>query len=135
MLFLPLVLLPGIRNSPDRVKILMEAGLKFRFFGYIVLAMLFVTGLLNMYYRGISFSWSFFTKTHYGQLVILKIILFIFVLGISLLHDLMVGKKDLELMQGGDQAGFIFIARWTGRIILLISLLMAYLGVMISRGG
>jgi hypothetical protein len=27
------------------------------------------------------------------------------------------------------------IARWTGRLLLLISLIMAYIGVVISRGG
>jgi Flp pilus assembly protein TadB len=27
------------------------------------------------------------------------------------------------------------IARWTGRLLLLISIIMAYIGVVISRGG
>jgi uncharacterized membrane protein len=31
MLFLPLVLLPGIKNNPDRQNLLMATGLKFRF--------------------------------------------------------------------------------------------------------
>jgi putative copper export protein len=135
MLFLPLILLPGIKNNPDRTSILIAAGLKFRFFGYIVLAIMLVTGLLNIYFRGLPFTWKFFTNTHFGQLIILKFILFFFVILISLLHDLLANKKEFELMQGGDHAGFIFISRWTGRIILFISLLMAYLGVAISKGG
>ena len=135
MLFLPLVLLPGIQNNPERTKILTEVGLKFRFFGYIVLTILFVTGLLTMYYRGIPFTWIFFTKSHYGQLLSLKFILFLFILLISLLNDLMSGKNETELMQKGDNEGFKNINKWAGRIILLISLVMAYLGVVISRGG
>jgi copper resistance protein D len=133
MLFLPLVLLPGIKNNPDRSRLLMATGLKFRFYGYIVLVMLLVTGLLNIYFRDIRFSWSFFTKSHYGRLVSLKLILFLSLLLISLIHDLFVGRKAIEQMK--DRRKLKLIARWTGRILLLISLLMAYIGVLLSRGG
>ena len=132
MLFLPLVLLPGIKNNPDRRNLLMSTGLKFRFYGYIVLAIMFVTGLLNIYLRGISFSLDFFIKTRYGQLVELKIILFVLMLMISLMHDLIVGRKAIEQMENQNIKR---IARWTGRILLFIALIMAYIGVMISRGG
>jgi len=133
MLFLPLVLLPGIRNHPDRSKLLMSTGLKFRFYGYIVLAMLLVTGLLNIYLRSISFSWIFFTESRYGRLVSLKIILFICMLLASFIHDWFAGRKAIRQMEGNRKLKLI--ARWTGRILLLISLLMAYIGVLLSRGG
>ena len=132
MLFLPLVLLPGIKDHPDRKNLLMATGLKFRFYGYVVLAMLFITGLLNIYLRGLSFSFNFFTMTRYGQLVELKIILFVLMITISLLHDLIVGRKAVEQMENQN---IKLIARWTGRLLLLISLIMAYIGVVISRGG
>ena len=77
----------------------MATGLKFRFYGYIVLAMLFITGLLNIYFRGLSFSFNFFIRTRYGQLVELKIILFVLMITISLLHDLIVGRKAIEQME------------------------------------
>ena len=132
MLFLPFVLLPGIKNNPDRKNLLMATGLKFRFYGYIVLAMMFITGLLNIYLRGIRFSFDFFIQTRYGQLVELKVILFVLMLTISLMHDLVVGRKAIEQMENQN---ITLIARWTGRILLLIALIMAYLGVVISRGG
>lgn len=110
----------------------MVTGLKFRFYGYIVLAILFVTGLLNIYLRGISFSLDFFIRTRYGQLVELKIILFVLMLTVSLMHDVIVGRKALEQMENQD---IKLIARWTGRLLLLIALIMAYIGVVISRGG
>ena len=110
----------------------MATGLKFRFYGYIVLAMLFITGLLNIYLRGLSFSFNFFTMTRYGQLVELKIILFVLMITISLLHDLIVGRKAVEQMENQN---IKLIARWTGRLLLLIALVMAYIGVVISRGG
>ena len=132
MLFLPLVLLPGIKDHPDRKNLLMATGLKFRFYGYIVLAMMFITGLLNIFLRGLSFSFNFFIMTRYGQLVELKIILFVLMITISLLHDLIVGRKAVEQMENQN---IKLIARWTGRLLLLISLIMAYIGVVISRGG
>lgn len=132
MLFLPLVLLPGIKDHPDRRNLLMATGLKFRFYGYIVLSMMLITGLLNIYLRGISFSWQFFTESRYGALVSFKILLFVLIILVSLAHDLLAGKKAMEQMQNGK---IKLIARWSGRILLLISLIMAYLGVLISRGG
>jgi putative copper export protein len=132
MLFLPLILLPGIKNNPERRNLLMSTGLKFRFYGYIVLAIMFVTGFLNIYLRGISFSLDFFIKTRYGQLVELKIILFVLMLMISLMHDLIVGRKAIEQMENQN---IKWIARWTGRILLFIALIMAYIGVIIARGG
>ena len=131
MLFLPFVLLPGIKNHPDRKNLLMATGLKFRFYGYIVLAMMLITGLFNISLRGINFSFDFFILTRYGQLVELKIILFVLMITISLMHDLIVGKKAIEQMENQN---IKLIARWTGRLLLLISLIMAYIGVIISRG-
>jgi len=131
MLFLPFVLLPGIKNDPNRKNLLMATGLKFRFYGYIVLAMMLITGLFNISLRGINFSFDFFILTRYGQLVELKIILFVLMITISLMHDLIVGKKAIEQMENQN---IKLIARWTGRLLLLISLVMAYIGVIISRG-
>jgi len=120
MLFLPLVLLPGIKEHPDRRNLLMATGLKFRFYGYIVLTIMLITGLLNIYFRGIHFSWQFFIGNRYGRLV-------------SLFHDLFVGRKAIAQMQ--DNKKIKLVASWTGRILLLIALTMAYIGVLISRGG
>ena len=133
MLFLPLVLLPGIKDHPDRKKLLLVTGLKFRFYGYIVLAMLFVTGLLNIYYRGLSFSLQFFFESKYGSLVSLKILLFITMIILSIFHDLVFGRKAVE-EQLVDDPALRLIARWTGRLLLLISIVMAYIGVVLSRG-
>lgn len=132
MLFLPMVLLPGIKDHPDRKNLLMITGLRFRFYGYIVLSLMLVTGLLNIYFRGIHFSWQFFSESRYGRLVSLKIVLFILIILVSLMHDLIAGRKAMEKMQNEK---IKLVARWTGRILLLISLVMAYIGVLISRGG
>ncbi|HET9744317.1 MAG TPA: hypothetical protein VFP97_01315 [Chitinophagaceae bacterium] len=134
MLFLPLVLLPVIKDHPDRKKLLLAMALKFRFYGYIVLTLMLVTGLLNVYYRGVSFSWIFFFESRYGSLVSLKILLFITMIILSIFHDLLFARKAVE-EQLIDDPVLKLIARWTGRVLLLISIVLAYIGVILSRGG
>ena len=131
MLFLPIVLLPAIKNHPDRRNLLMQTGLKFRFFGYIVLALLLVTGISNMFLRGVDVSWKFLFESRYGHLVITKIILFLSMLTVSLVHDVQAKKR---LSNDEEIKKFKIIAQWSGRILLIISLVMAFIGVVLSRG-
>ena len=126
-----LVLLPAIKNHPDRRNLLMQTGLKFRFFGYIVLALLLVTGISNMFLRGVDVSWKFLFESRYGHLVITKIILFLSMLTVSLVHDVQAKKR---LSNDEEIKKFKIIAQWSGRILLIISLVMAFIGVVLSRG-
>lgn len=135
MLFLPLVILPGIRQHPDRIAILYNTGMKFRFYGWIATAALFATGLLNIYLRGLPFTWAFFTDSQYGILVGYKIFMFAGILAVSGTHDFFFGRKALEEMQTTDNSRLKNLARWSGRINLLLSLAMAFIGVVLSRGG
>lgn len=135
MLFLPLVILPGIKQHPDKIAILYKTGITFRFYGWIALIALLATGLLNMYLRGMPFTWTFFTESSYGILVSYKILLFTGILLVSGIHDFFFGKKALEEMQTTDNSRLRQLARVTGRINLLLSLAMAFIGVLLSRGG
>jgi len=132
LLFLPLVLLPGIKDHPDRKKLLLSIALKFRFYGYVVLGIVFITGLLSIHFRGISFSSQSFTETRYGALVTLKIILFVTMMMLSLFHDLLVDKKAGTQIPG--DRNLKMIAKWTAPVLLVFSLVIAFIGVMISRG-
>lgn len=132
MLFLPLVLLPAIKNHPARSQLLMETGLKFRFYGYIMLLLLLITGLLNIYLRGIDLSWKFLVISRYGKLVILKLVLFALILLVSIVHDVQARKR---LQSGEAKRKFKIVAQWSGRILLIISLAMAFIGVVLSGGG
>jgi len=135
MLFLPLVILPGIKQHPDKIAILYKTGITFRFYGWIALFSLVATGMLNMYFRGMPFSWAFFTESSYGILVSYKILLFTGILLVSGIHDFFFGKKALEEMQTTDNSRLRQLARVTGRINLLLALAMAFIGVILSRGG
>lgn len=135
MLFLPLVILPGIRQHPDRIAILYNTGISFRLYGWIVLTALLGTGLLNMYLRGLPLTWEFITQSSYGNLVGYKLLIFTTILLVSGTHDFFLGRKALEEMRNSDNQKLKLLARWSGRINLLLALIMAFLGVVLSRGG
>lgn len=135
MLFLPLVMLPGIKNNPDKVSILYSTGLKFRFYGWFAMAILVITGILNMYLRGMPLTLQALTENTYGILVTYKLFLFAGIIAVSGFHDIMMGKKTIEEMQKNTNTNFKLIARWSGRMMLLLSLAMVYIGIILSRGG
>ena len=131
MLFLPVVLLPAIKDHPDRRNLLMLTGLRFRFFGYLFLGLLLLTGISNMVLRGVDVSWTFIFRSRYGHLVIIKIILLFTVIAVSLIHDVQARKR---LSTDEEKRRFRILAQWSGRILLIISLVMAFIGVVLSRG-
>lgn len=135
MLFLPLVLLPGVKEHPDRVALLYKTGIQFRFYGWVVLCVLLLSGLTNLYARGIPPTLAFFTESDYGRLVAGKLAIFAVIILVSGAHDFVFGKKALEEMQQNPDPRFRLVARWSGRINLLLALVMAFLGVVLSRGG
>ncbi len=133
MLFLPLVLLPAIKDNPQRVLILYKTGLKLRFYGWIALTLLFLTGLLNMHFRGAEWSIDFLFTTPYGKLITVKLLLFACILAVSAMHDFLIGKQAVDqMMKGSDRMRII--ASWSGRVMLLIALAAAFMGVVLSRG-
>ena len=71
----------------------------------------------------------------YGMLVSYKLLIFTGILLVSGTHDFFFGRKALEEMQTTDNSKLKTLARWSGRINLLLALIMAFLGVVLSRGG
>lgn len=135
MLFLPLVLLPGIKNHPDRTALLYKTGLTFQFYGWITMTGLFCTGLLNAWLRGIPFTWDFFMHSEYGAIVRYKLTIFVVILLLSAIHDYMFGMKALDEFSSVQRKRLLIMARWSGRLNLLLAFCMAFLGVVLSRGG
>lgn len=135
MLFLPLVVLSGLKNHPDRTAILYQTGLKFRFYGWFALALLLLTGLGNWYSKGWPFEWDFLLHTEAGHILGVKLLLFALLLAISVVHDFFIGGKAIDQMQRQTPSAYRTLARWSGRLNLLLSLTLAFLGVVLSRGG
>jgi len=135
MLFLPLVLLPEIKNNSDRTILIHRTGVKFRFYGWIALIGLLVTGAYNMYIKGMPFSWEFLVENNYGRILGIKLLAFAVMILMGGIHDFYIGNKAIEQMQQNDSGRLKLIARWSGRINLLLALIIACLGVTLSRGG
>jgi hypothetical protein len=64
--------------------------------------------------------------------VIAKFVLFLSIIAISMWHDAHARKR---LLSEEANQKFKTVARWSGRLLLIISLVMAYIGVVLSRGG
>lgn len=134
MLFLPLVLLPSIKDHPDRTLLLYKTGIRFRFVGWIALILLVITGVTNMLTRGIPFETDFFINSEYGELLIIKLILFSVMIMIGAVHDFYIGKKALEDHIRTPDPFFRKLAQWSGRLNLLLALCIAFIGIALSRG-
>ena len=135
MLFIPLVLVPGIKQQPNRVLLLHKTGIKFRFYGWLSVMVLIITGVLNIHFRGLPFTIDFFISTSYGKLLIIKLVLFGVMLLVGGIHDFYIGMKSIDEMQQTVGNRFKMLARWTGMLNLLLALVIAFLGIAISRGG
>lgn len=132
MLFLPLVMLPAVKDNQDRHNILIKSGLRFRLFGWISLAGLFLTGLSNMHYKGMSWSYDFFFQTSIGKVLFWKLVIFAVMIIFLVIHDIFIGKL-LQQTSGENDLQLNKIAKYTGRINLILSLLIVFLALMISR--
>ncbi len=135
MLFIPLVLVPSIKKQSNRVLLLYKTGIKFRFYGWLSVIILFITGLLNMYFKGLPFTWNFLAHSNYGKLLSVKLALFVLMLLIAGIHDFYYGSKSIDEMQNTNNNKFKLMARFTGMINLILALVIAFLGVALSRGG
>jgi len=135
MLFLPLVLLPSIKKHPDRILLLYKTGVKFRLVGWICIILLALTGILNMYFKGVPLTWDFISHSSYGHLLGIKLILFTTMLIIGGVHDFYLGNKSIDEMKNTSNRNFRKLAQWSGRLNLLLALAIAFIGIVLSRGG
>lgn len=135
MLFLPIVLLPSIKDEDNRRAILYRTGIRFRLFGWIALGVLLVTGLTNMVLKGFPVTPEFFLSEGIGRYLGYKLLIFIAILLISGVHDFYLGGKAIGEEEGNGNETLRVIARWSGRINLILALLAAFLGILVSRGG
>lgn len=144
LIFFVIVFVPLLRN-PDyknvAPKIVLWAGERFRFWGWIVFGLLLTTGLYNVFARG--YSWGDFFKSefydsHFGHTLGIKITLFMLLLVLGGLHDFWLGPKATRMWRDTPDhpsvSGLRKAASWIGRVNLLISLIIVFLAVMIVRG-
>jgi putative copper export protein len=131
MLFLSLVVAPFLKSVADedkRSEIYQVVGTSFRFWGWIAIAVLLVTGPVNLYLMGIPPALIFeksFIASGYGLKLMLKLGLVLIIVVSSLMHDFWLGPRARA------SAGYTTLAMYMGRSNLVIALIIVVLGVLL----
>ncbi len=138
MLFLILAFVPGIKNHPDKVNIIGKVSLKYRTVGSVALVILLVTGIVQLEYRGVQWTMEYFTGSPFGKVAGLKLLVFIGIVSISIIHDYYIGTRAIEAWKdkGEDPKTLKLrsLSRTLGRINFLLALAAVLLGVILVRG-
>lgn len=143
MAFLVLVLVPVIRAPEHREffsSLMHRTGKRFRWVGWACLAVLVVTGFVNVASR---FGWeglwrSEMWRSSFGRVLVVKLVVVALVLLLSVVHDFVVGPRAMALWQENPgakaAARLLGAARWLGRLNFLLALIVVGLAVMLVRG-
>jgi copper resistance protein D len=129
MLFFAVVTVPVLRRpelAAARPALLAALGPRFRRYGWIAVAVLIVTGLLNLRFRGIDWATLAdrrFWATGFGHTLAWKLGFIGLALAGSALHELATRRGH-----AGRHAS------WTGRLVFLASIAVVFLAVALVRG-
>ncbi len=138
MLFLMFAFIPGIRQHPDKVNLILRVSQKFRVAGMVALVVLLITGVIQLEYRGVQWTLKYFTGSSFGRIAGMKILVFIAILFISLLHDHYLGSRTIDAWKNNpDHYSTIRLrnlSRLMGRVSFLLALVAVFLGILLVRG-
>lgn len=144
MLFLVLVVVPWMRSGEGRIdaaKFLRETGRRFRNIGWTCFAVLVLTGSFALWMRGVrlaSFTNEDWLASSFGRIVLIKLTVFATVLGISLMHDLVVGPRATTAIaadpRSPETAALRSQASRLARVNVLLALVLVALGDLLVRG-
>ena len=145
MVFLALVLVPVVRRPEYREhasRLVHLTGTRFRSVGWVCLAILAVSGFVNLYFRGIGWAALInagFWQSPFGNILGIKLLLVAVILGLSAWHDFRVGPRATAAWArdpgSAEAAKLRRTASWFGRLNLALALVVVVLGVALVRGG
>lgn len=135
-LFLPLILIPALKKikaeNHFKRKIIIETGIVFSKVGKWLMWIFVLTGIGNFYFKFHSFQIEIF-QSHYGKMLITKVVLFLIMLAINFYHEKKVGLKMKEYLINEQYERLGKIASITGRVTLLLSLIIAFIGLYLTK--
>lgn len=143
LLFLALVAGPVARRlpPPERARLIAALGKRFLTIAWAALAVLIVTGVVNLVYRGATWesvtTGRLFTGS-FGRILAVKLALVAVVLGLSALHDFRIGPASTRLAEQAGPGSPVAMrlrrrAAWIG-VNTAIALVILALAVMLVRG-
>jgi uncharacterized membrane protein len=142
MFFLGLIGAPVLRAVEPatlRQRLFNELGLRFRTAGWIAIAVLLVTGVLNLWFRG-WLRWHgvlgapAFWATLTGRVLALKLIAVTVMVSTAAVHDFVIGPAASRL-EAGSEAALAARSRaaWMGRVNALVGVLLLVAAVRLAR--
>jgi len=138
MLFLIFAFIPGVKKHPDKVNLIGAVSLKFRVVGIVALLVLLVTGIIQLEYKGVQWNMNYFTHNNFGKTAGLKILIFMLILLISLVHDYFMGTYAIDAWKKNPNNPKTIrlrkLSRLFGRINFILALLAVLLGILLVRG-
>jgi len=131
--FLALALVPILRREMDRetrIPLVSQVGRRFSRITWVLMALLIATGLVNMWSMG--FLPEHFINTSRGAVLLIKLVLFGFILGLSAVHDFWVGPRMDELALAGRVRSMEYsrwrrASSWSARLNVLLGVVVVVL--------
>lgn len=143
MFFLAAVGAPVLRKvepPPLRAQLFQALGTGFRRVGWIAIAVLLVTGTVNLWYRGVLapevFGSAAFWGTPYGVSLAVKLACVLVMITLSAVHDFVHGPAAGRHRPGTPEAlRHRRQAAWMARINTLVGIVLVFAAVRLARGG
>jgi putative copper resistance protein D len=149
MFFLALVVVPATRGLPpaERAALFGTVGRRFRTVGWVCIAILIVTGMVNSGYRGVT--WENLTTAElwgspFGSTLALKLGVVAVMLGLSIYHDVVLGPRTVRMLEQAAPAMAPNVlveaqrlrrrASLVGRLEAILALIVLALAIMLVRG-
>jgi copper resistance protein D len=133
-------LLRGVEPPPLRARLFQAAGSRFRVVGWSCIAVLIVTGVLNLWFRGIlngsALASRSFWSSPYGATLAVKLVVVALMVTVSALHDFVHGPAASRLTPGSPEAARARrrAAAWA-RLNAVLGLIVLLVAVRLARGG
>lgn len=142
MLFLAAVGAPVLRRVEPaslRAELFERLGTQFRTVGWIAIAVLLVTGVANLYLRGLLngeiLSSPIFWSGVYGRALAVKLGTVITMVALSAVHDFALGPAASRVTPGSPEALRLRArSAWVARINALVGLVLIVAAVRLARG-
>lgn len=143
MFFLAAIGAPVLRkvDPPSlRARLFEELGRRFRAVGWILIAVLLVTGVLNLWFRGLLdpavLGSASFLHSSMGRALLWKLVAVGAMLLFSTLHDFVLGPRASRLHAGSLEADRARRrASWLARLNALAGVAVVLAAVRLARGG
>jgi uncharacterized membrane protein len=144
MFFLGVVGAPVLRaiEPPSlRQQLFQELGTRFRSIGWWAIAVLIVTGIVNLQYRGWLrwdgvFGSPSFWRTGLGHALAAKLIIVVLMLSISAFHDFIHGPRaGRATPESPESVAYRRRAATFGRINAILGVILIIAAVRLGRGG